>query len=395
MTLKPTRRLVNVGIAASLLTLSTLSAHAADKIRIGFLASASGGPTIGPSKELRAGFDLGLKLLGGKLGGVPVEVIYGDDQGNPDVGKQVFDRMVKRDKIDLVTGVVASGVTYAVAPLAVQQQVFYINANVGPRDFVAEKCSPFYFNTGWHIESINEAMGKFLASQNFKKVYAIGAGVPVGREHIEAFKRSYGGELAGEAYYKPQTLDFSAELAQIRAAQPDAVYAFSFGPLSANFTKQYAQAGLKNIPLFGPAPLADEENIPAGGEAMVGVITGGHWNLDLITDANKRFVAEFQKEYNRPAAIAAEQGYTTVLVLDAAIKAVAGKIEDKVAFRKALEAVSLEAPRGPMKFNVDHSPVQNVYLRKVFKTEKGELVNRMQKMIAANQSVRGASSCTM
>lgn len=382
-------------LAAILLTAVATSTWAADKIRIGFLATTSGGPTIGPSKEVRAGFDLALKQLGGKLGGLPVEVITGDDQANPEIGKQVFDRMVKRDKVDLITGVVSSGVVYAVAPLATQQQVFFINPNVGPRDFVAGKCSPFYFNTGWHIESVNESMGKYLASMGFKKIYLIGAGVPVGREHLDAFKRTYEGAIAGETYYKPQTLDFSAELAQIRAAQPDAVYAFAFGPLSVNFVKQYAQAGLKNIPLFGPAPLADEETIPAGGEAIMGVTSAGHWNADLPSEANKRFVAAFHKEYNRPPAITSEQGYTTALVVDAAVKAVQGKIEDKTAFRKALEAVSLEAPRGPFKFNVDHSPIQNIYLRKVVKLESGDLVNKTQKSVATGHTVREAASCKM
>lgn len=382
-------------IAVPVILCAATAAIAADKVKIGFLATASGAPTIGVSKEMRAGFDLALKQMGNKLGGLPVEIIAGDDQGNPDIGKQVFDRMVKRDRVDVVTGVMASGVIYAVAPLASQQQVFFINSNVGPRDFVAGKCSPFYFNTGWHIESVNEALGQHLSASGFKKVYIMATGVPVGREHVDAFKRTYTGAVAGETYFKPQTLDFSAELAQIRAAQPDAVYAFTFGPLSINFIKQYAQAGLKNIPLFGPAPLADEQVIPAVGEPMLDVTSSGHWSLDLNTEANKQFSAAFLKENGKAAELASEQGYTTALVLDAAIKAVKGNIEDKVAFRKALEAVKVEAPRGPFRFNVDHSPVQNVYLRKVTKDAKGELENTTLKTIATAHSVNDAASCRM
>ena len=382
-------------IAATLLAAAAASVSAADKMKIGFLATASGGPTISVSKEIRAGFDLRLKELGGKFGDLPVEVIFGDDQANPDVGKQAFDRMVKRDKVDLVTGVAASGVIYAIAPLAAQQHVFFINPNVGPRELVGDKCSTYYFNTGWPIESVNEAIGKYVATLGMKKVFVIGAGVAVGREHVEGFKKGYGAPVAGEIYFKPQTLDFSAELAQIRAAQPDAVYAFAFGPLSVNFVKQYGQAGLKGIPLFGPAPLADEDSIPASGEAALGVVTGGHWTLDLPQKANKDFAANFQKEYGRPASLYSEQGYTTALVIDAAVRSVQGKIEDKVAFRKALETIRLEAPRGPFSFDVDHSPVQNTYLRKVEKSEKGELVNRTQKMIGRGLPARGATACSM
>jgi len=384
-----------LALSSLLAALAPGLAPAADAIRLGFLATSSAGPTIGVSKEVRLGFDFALERLGGKLGGVPVEVLSGDDQANPDVGKQVLDRMIKRDRIDLLTGTMASGVIYATVPLATAQQVFAVNLNVGPRDLVADKCNPFYFNTGWPIESVNEALGKYLFSQGVKKVFAIGAGVPVGREHVESFKRALGTPLAGEIYYKPQTLDFSAELAQIRAAQPEAVYAFAFGPLAVNFVKQYAQAGLSNIPLYGPAPLADEDTIAAAGEAMVGVITAGHWNADLPNEANKAFVAAFQKKHGRMPSLYHEQGYTTAMLLDAGVKAAQGRIDDKKAFRKALAGVSLEAPRGPVSFNVDHSPVQNIYLRKVFKTEKGELVNRTQRMIAAGQQLRGAAECRM
>jgi len=370
-------------------------AMAADKIKIGFLSTVSGGPTVGLAKEKRAGFDLALKQLGGKLGGLPVEVVNGDDQNNPDVAKQAFDRLAKRDKVDVVTGIINTAVIHAIAPLAAQHQIFFMNSNVGQRDFIADKCGPYYFNTGWHIESLNEAMGKYLVSQGKKRVFVAGGAWPAGREHIDAFKRAYAEPVAGEVYFKMQTLDFSAELAQIRAANPDAVYVFAFGPLSVNFMKQYQQAGLGNIPLYGPSPLADEDTIPAAGQAAVGVISSGHWNFDLTHDVNKKFVAAYQDEYKRSPSLYSEQGYTTALVLDAAIKAVSGRIEDKAAFRKAIENVSLEAPRGPFKFNVDHSPVQNVYLRKVGKTDKGEPINHFQRMIAANHAVRGADQCKL
>ena len=389
--MKPIHKLFSTGLIACI----SVSGWAAEKIKIGFLATASGAPTIGVSKEIRAGFDLALKQLGGKVGGIPVEVISGDDQGNPEVGKQLFDRMFKRDKIDLLTGIVASGVIYAVAPIAAQSQVFYVNSNVGSRDFSGAKCNPYYFNTGWDIATTNEAMGKYLTSTGLKKVYVLGVGVPVGKEHIEAFKKTFGGTIVGETYFKPQTLDFSAELAQIRAAQPDAVYTFAFGPTAVNFTKQYAQAGLKNIPLFGTAPLADEETISSVGEPISGVTSGGHWSLDLPNEHNKIFSNAFLKEYRRPASMYNEQGYTTVMVIDAAVRAVKGRIEDKKAFQKALEGVKLDTPRGPFRFNTDHTPVQNIYLRKVSKSTSAELFNQTQKTVAIGSAVADAASCRM
>jgi branched-chain amino acid transport system substrate-binding protein len=383
---------IAVSLALCMLGLAT-SATAAEKIRIGFLSTQSGGPVAGLSKEKREGFDLALKLFGGKLGGLPVEVFSGDDGNNPDVGKQAFDRLAKRDKIDILTGIVTTPVIFSLVPLANEAQVFFLNSNVSERTLGGDKCLPYYFNTGWHVDGINESMGKFLKSQGKNKVFTLGGAWPAGREHIEAFKRGYGSAVAGEAYFKMQTLDFSAELAQIRVAQPDAVYAFAFGPLAVNFMKQYAQAGLKNIPLYGPAPLADEGTVPAAGEAAKDVISSGHWNRDLANEANKKFVSAYVTEYKKAPSMFAEQGYTTVLILDAAVKAVKGKIEDKAAFRKALLAVKLEAPRGSFHFNVDGSPVQNTYLRKVEKGSSGDLFNITQRVIGTNVEVQNAAGC--
>ncbi len=375
------------------LACAALAAAAAEPLRIGYLSTTSTGPTTGVSKEARAGFDFALEQLGGSLGGLPVEVISGDDQANPDVGKQVLDRLIKRDHIALLTGPMASGVLYATAPLAVQQRVFFFNLNVGPRDLVGDKCSPYYFNTGWPIEGINEALGGHLAEQGVKKVFALGAAVPVGREHLEAFKRGYGQPLVGEIFYKLQTLDFSAELAQIRVAQPEAVYAFAFGPLAVNFVKQYAQAGLGHIPLYGPAPLADEDGVAAAGEAMLGVTTAGHWSADLPHEANKRFVAAFRSKHGRNPSMFHEQGYSTALLLHAGLSAAQGRVDDHRRLRQAFVGVQLELPRGPLRFNVDHSPVQNVYLRKVVKGEGGEMTIRTQRTIATAQTRRGAAIC--
>ena len=368
---------------------------AADKIRIGFLSTQSGGPTIAVSTELRQGFELALKQLGGKFGNLPVEMVYADDGNNPGTGKLAYDRLVKRDKVDLITGTVTTPVIFAVAPLAAQDQTIFINPNVSDRSLGGEKCTPYYFSTGSHMDGVNETLGKFVKTQGKKKVFVLGGNWQAGREAIAAFKRGYSDPVIGESFYGMQTLDFSPEIAKIRAAEPDAVYAFTFGPLSVNFMKQYTQAGLKHIPLYGPGPLADEGNIPATGEAALDVTTSAHWNDDLPNEVNKKFVAAYQAEYKKDPTTFSEQGYTTAMVLDAALKTTGGKIDDKPAFRKAMLGVKLETPRGPFRINVDGSPVENIYLRKVGKNAKGEITNLTQRPIGMNVEVASARDCKL
>jgi branched-chain amino acid transport system substrate-binding protein len=371
------------------------SAQTPEPLRIGFLTTQSGGPVTGLSTEMRQGWDLAIKQLGGKLGGVPVEVSYADDGNNPSMGKQSYERLVKQNKIDVLTGVVTTPVIFSLASAVAQDKVIFLNSNVTDRALGGDKCSPFFFTTGWHVDGINETMGKHLKSQGKKKIFVMGGQWPAGREHITAFKRGYGDAVVGEAYFKMGQIDFSAEIAQMRAAEPDAIYAFAFGPHSVNFMKQYAQAGLKRIPLYGPSPLADEGTIPASGEAAMEVISSGHWNDDLPNDVNKKFVAAYIAEYKKDPTMFSEQGYTTALMLDAAVRAAGGNFKDRAALRKALLSVKLNAPRGSLSLAADGSPVHNVYLRKVGKNTKGEITNLTQQTIGTGVGPTNASECKL
>jgi branched-chain amino acid transport system substrate-binding protein len=370
-------------------------AQTQEPVRIGFLSTQSGGPVAGLSTEKRQGWELALKQLGGKLGGVPVEVFYADDANNPGMGKQSYERLVKQNKIDVLTGIVTTPVIFSLASAVAQDKVIFLNSNVTERALGGDKCSPYFFTTGWHVDGINESMGRLLKAQGRRKVFVMGGQWPAGREHITAFKRGYGDALAGEVYFKMGQIDFSAEIAQMRAAEPDAIYSFAFGPHSVNFMKQYAQAGLKRIPLYGPSPLADEGTIPASGEAALEVVSSGHWNDDLTHDANRKFVAAYVAEYKKDPTMFSEQGYTTALVLDAALRAAGGNVRDHAALRKALLSVKLETPRGPLSLATDGSPVHNVYLRKVGKNAKGEITNLTQRTIGTAVAPDNAGECRL
>ena len=321
------KKLSRVTALIGAMFLTSVQAQNQDPIRIGFLSTQSGGPVVGLSTEMRQGWELALKQLGGKLGGVTAEVFYADDANNPGMAKQSYERLVKQNKIDLLTGVVTTPVIFSLAPVVAQDNVIFINSNVTERALGGGKCNPFFFTTGWHVDGINETMGKLLKSEGKKKVFVMGGQWPAGREHIAAFKRAYADPVVGEVYFKMGQLDYSAEIAQMRAAEPDAVYAFAFGPHSVNFMKQYVQAGLKNIPLYGPAPLADEGTIVPAGDSAIGVISSGHWNDDVPNAANRKFVADYIAEYKKDPTMYSEQGFSTALMLDAALRAAGGNFK--------------------------------------------------------------------
>src|SRR3989442_6507437 len=205
--------------------LVSVSAHAANELKIGFLSTLSG-PAGGIGIEIRDGFNLAVKLAGGKLGGLPTEVIFADDTLNPDTGRKLAERLLKRDRVNLMTGVVFSNVMLAVWPAIEEAKTFYIAPNATPTSISGKGCSPYFFSTSWPNEAHHEAAGAFAQSKGFKNAYLIAPNYPAGKDALTGVKRTYKGTIVNEFYSKLNQLDYSAELAQILAAKPDALYAF-------------------------------------------------------------------------------------------------------------------------------------------------------------------------
>ncbi|HET7402650.1 MAG TPA: ABC transporter substrate-binding protein [Usitatibacter sp.] len=371
------------------------SAHAADKVKVGFLSTLSGpGGALGV--DIEDGFKLALKSTGNKLGGLPAELVVVDDQQNPDVAKQATDRLLKRDKVDLMTGIVFSNIMLAVGPTIFDSKTFYVSANAGPSQYAGAQCNPYFFNVAWQNDNLHEAVGKHVAEKGFRNVALVAPNYPAGKDALTGFKRYYNGKVADEIYTKLGQLDYAAELAQIRATKPDAVYIFLPGGMGINFIKQYAAAGLaKDVPLFGPGFSADEDVIRAAGDAMNGMYNASQWAHDLPNAENRRFVAEFEHEYGRLPSLYASQGYDAALLIDAAVRKVKGNLDDKEALRAALAAAEFKSVRGAFRFNRNHYPVQDYYLRVVEKDAKGRVTNRTVGTIFKDHADAYANECAM
>ena len=368
-------------VAASLALASMLAmtqpSLANDKVKVGFVGTLSG-PSSALGIDIRDGFLLAVKLNGGRLGGLPAEVIVADDQFKPDVGKQLFERMIKRDKVDFMTGVVFSNILLAGLPEAVEGKTFYLSPNAAPSPIAGKECSPYFFAVSWPNDGYHEAAGQYATSKGFKNAYLIAPNYQAGKDSLAGFKRFYKGKVANEVYTKLGQLDYAAELAEIRAAKPDVLYIFLPGGMGINFIKQFVAAGLgKTTTLLVPGFGSDQDVIRPVGDAMLGIYDTAHWAIDLPNAANKRFVAEFEKEYKRLPSVLASQGYDTAMLIDAAVRDVKGNFENKDALRAAIKAARFESTRGEFKFNTNQFPIQNYYLRLIERDAQGRLVNKV------------------
>ncbi|MFM8557860.1 MAG: ABC transporter substrate-binding protein [Betaproteobacteria bacterium] len=387
-------------VAASLALASMLAmtqpSLANDKVKVGFVGTLSG-PSSALGIDIRDGFLLAVKLNGGRLGGLPAEVIVADDQFKPDVGKQLFERMIKRDKVDFMTGVVFSNILLAGLPEAVEGKTFYLSPNAAPSPIAGKECSPYFFAVSWPNDGYHEAAGQYATSKGFKNAYLIAPNYQAGKDSLAGFKRFYKGKVANEVYTKLGQLDYAAELAEIRAAKPDVLYIFLPGGMGINFIKQFVAAGLgKTTTLLVPGFGSDQDVIRPVGDAMLGIYDTAHWAIDLPNAANKRFVAEFEKEYKRLPSVLASQGYDTAMLIDAAVRDVKGNFENKDALRAAIKAARFESTRGEFKFNTNQFPIQNYYLRLIERDAQGRLVNKVSgPPVFVNHSDAYVQDCPM
>ncbi|MGB4911709.1 MAG: ABC transporter substrate-binding protein [Candidatus Dechloromonas phosphoritropha] len=330
------------------------------------------------------------------MGGLPAEVIVADDQQSPDIAKQAADKFLKKDKVDFMTGIVFSNITLAVGPTVFDNETFYISANAGPSQLAGEQCNPFFFNVAWPNDNLHETVGKVVQEMGYKDVMIATPNYPGGKDAVSGFKRYYKGYITEEIYTKLGQLDYAAELAQIRSLKPDALFYFLPGGMGINFVKQFVGAGLsRDTQLFAPGFSADEDVIKAVGAPMIGIFNSSHWAHDMDNPENKRFVAEFQKEYGRLPLLHASQGCDPALMMDGAVRDVRGKVEDKAALRKALRAKHFKSVRGDFKFNTNHYPVQNYYLRVIGKDASGRVTNKLMGTIFTNHADAYVAACKM
>ncbi|HKQ28342.1 MAG TPA: ABC transporter substrate-binding protein [Burkholderiales bacterium] len=370
-------------------------ATAADKVKVGFISTLSG-PNASVAVDIRDAFNLAIKLNGGKIGGLPAEVLVGDDQMKPENAKQLAERYLRLEKVDFITGTVFSNIVVAIAPDVIANKTFFIAPNAGPASYSGAQCNPFFFVSSWPSEAYSEAAGQYVTSKGIKKVVFLAPNYVGGTDAATGFKRYYKDKLVEEMYTKLGQLDYAAELSQIRAAKPEALYVFLPGGMGVNFIKQFVAAGMSTemqliVPLWG----ADQDIIRAVGDPMLGLFSVGHWTIDMDNAANKKFVAEFQKAYNRLPTGYAASGYDTAMLMDAAVRKVKGKIEDKEALRAAIKAADFKSVRGDFKFGPNQYPVQDYYLQLVGKGADGRLQHKTIATVLQNRADAYGQDCKM
>jgi branched-chain amino acid transport system substrate-binding protein len=370
------------------------AAHAEDKLKIGMITTLSGSAAV-LGTQMRNGFTLAVKTLGGKLGGREAEVIVADDEGKPDVAVGKVKALIDRDKVDFVVGPIFSNILGAIIKPVTETGTILISPNAGSSAFAGKDCKDNFFVTSYQNDQVHNVLGQYAQDSGIKKVIIIVPNYQAGKDADAGFKQKFSGEVLDEIFVPIGQVDYAAEISTIASSKPDAIFAFLPGGMGVSFVKQFRQAGLADSVTFLSAFTVDEATLPAQQDAALGMYNGADWAPNLDNPQNKVFVDAYLQEYKAVPASYAFQAYDAAMLIDSAVRDVKGHLGDKDAVRAALKRADFKSLRGNFKFNNNHYPIQDFYLTKVGKRVDGSYETEIFKKVFTNYGDSFAKDCPM
>ena len=377
-------------LAAIVATTMMAAPAFADTVKVGYMTTLSGsGGTIG--KQMQNAVNLAMEHTSGTLGGLPAEVMFVDDQRKPDVAKQLANRLVKSERVDVVAGVIWSNLLMAIHKPVTRSGTLLISSNAGPSPLAGKDCHKNFVSMSWQNDQTPEGMGKYMQEAGIKSAYLVAPNYQAGKDMMACFKRHYTGDVVAEVYTKLGQSDFQAELSALRATRPEATFVFQPGGMGVNFVKQWHQSGMDQVSNLYTVFTVDNLSLPALKEMALGVISTQTWSPDMDNAMNRRFVADYKAQFGGYPSFYAAQAYDTMMAIDHAVARAGGTDTD--AMRAALAAGGIPTTRGPLAMNSNQFPIQNVYIREAVLDADGVATTRITGTVFENHADAYAKDC--
>lgn len=377
-------------MAATITAAMVAGTASAETVKIGYMTTLSGSAGI-IGKQMQNAVKLAMEHTGGKLGGMDAEIVFVDDQRKPDVAKQLANRLIKSERVDVVAGVIWSNLLMAIHKPVTRSDTLLISSNAGPSPLAGEGCHKNFVSMSWQNDQTPEGMGKYMQDSGVSSVYLMAPNYQAGKDMLSGFKRHYTGDIVGEVYTKLGQADFQAELSALRAAKPVATFVFQPGGMGINFVKQWNQAGMNDLSKLYTVFTVDGVSLPALKDTALGVIATQTWSPDLDNAMNQKFVSDYKAKHGGYPSFYAAQAYDTMMAIDYAIGE-AGSA-DTEAMRAVLASGDIPTTRGVLQMNSNQFPIQNVYLREVVLDSDGVATTKIIDTVFEDHGDAYAKDC--
>lgn len=322
-------------------------AQGKEPVKIGLVSSKSGVFAQQGEEVIRAvKFAIDEANAKGGIDGRKVEVSEADDEGTPDAGRRVAEKLA-RDGYNLLIGAIPSSISLAIAQNLDRWDAAYFAVASKSDKLTGDTCKPRSFRTN-HSDAMDIAMinewAKGLKEKNFA---VLAADYVWGRDSGESFKKaaeSTGKKVPLSLYVPMGTKDFSPYIAQLKAANVDAIWVAETGRDAIAFVKQAEEFGLiPKTKLIGHA-LIQNFMIAGTGKALDGTPGNTAYTPDIDAPRNKAFVTAWKAKFNRLPTDNEGQAYNGAQVIFDGVKlAKSVKPED---VSKALRGAQLDTIYG-------------------------------------------------
>ena len=342
-------------------------AQAEDAFKIGFITTLTT-PSAVIGRDMVDAVNLAIEHAGGTIGGRKIVLVVEDDAQRPDLGRQKAEKLVRQDNVDVVAGFIWANVMAAARKPILDAGKILITTNAATSDIAGKGCNPDIFGTRGEADVFATAAGEVMNRGGAKRAYLMGPNYIAGKDFTDGVERAFKGQVAGRDLTKwgddPQ-LDFSAELAKVKASGADALFAFYPGRAAVAFARQFDQAGLAGQVRLYTLFTIDQLSLPplqqANVTAALGSMTADFWSPSLDNPANKKFVADFRAKYGRYPSNYAAASYDLVPFLKAAVEKAGGAPGDAAKMRQALRKASFASVRGRFVLGPNQLPEDDYY----------------------------------
>jgi branched-chain amino acid transport system substrate-binding protein len=361
-----------VALSASVIT----GSPAQEVIKVGLILPMTG-QQASTGKQIAAAVRLYMEQHGVVVAGKTIELIIKDDAAVPDTTKRLAQELIVNDKVKFIAGFGVTPSAFAAAPLATQAKVPEVVMAAGTSS-ITEK-SPYVVRTSFTLAQSSTIMADWATKAGIKKVVTLVSDYGPGYDAESSFKERFakaGGQVVGELRVPLQSPDFAPFLQRAHDASPDAIFIFVPSGQGGTLVRQFVERGLDKagIKLIGPGDVVDDDLVNGMGDAVLGTVTAHMYSAAHPSDANKAFVAAFQKANKFRPNFMAVGGYDGMHLIYEALKKTNGST-DGDALIAAMRGMAWESPRGPISIDPEtRDIVQNIYVRKVERVN-GELYN--------------------
>jgi branched-chain amino acid transport system substrate-binding protein len=340
--------------------------------------------------------ELYLKQKGGRLANRPVTFVWEDEANDPVIGAQKTQKFIDSDRVDLMMGIVATPIAYAVRNAIDAAKMIFIETNAGGNALTrtTTDCKPsckskYIFRSSFSSYQISYPIGQYFGKvKGVREVFTFVADYGFGNESAADFTAGFsqnGGKVSGTPLKAPLgTADFLPYVTTIKGQPTKDIYSFFSGTDAINYIKAWNQLGMPaaGYKMNGAGFLTEQDVLKEVKEQANGATTSLFWAVTLENAENKAFVDAYQKEYSLLPDVFAVQAWDGMQAVDLALQAVNGDTTNKDAFIAALENVKFKSPRGEFEFDKDtHNPIQDIYIREV-KVQGGQAVNTIVDKVA-------------